>query len=113
MHIRFQRFTGLSSTADDQVAFTEAMSAAADDFDLTFFACPILPQQDGLAPLAISTSPSKRTADYLHSHYERLDPVITQALHDTEPFRWGFGLIARQLSSAQHELFTKLPSLEF
>ena len=45
MRIRFQRFTDLSSTADDQVPFAEAMSAAADDFDLTFFACPILLQQ--------------------------------------------------------------------
>ncbi len=85
MHIRFQRFTGLSSTADDQVAFTEAMSAAADDFDLTFFACPILPQQDGLAPLAISTSPSKRTAHYLQSHYEQIDSVVEQALRCLAP----------------------------
>jgi len=84
MHIRFQRFTGLSSTADDQIAFTEAMSAAADNFDPTFFACPIRPQQEGLAPLAIYTSPSKRTAHYLQSHYEQIDSVVEQALRCLE-----------------------------
>lgn len=43
----------------------------------------------------------------MHSHYERLDPVIAQALQNPEPFRWGLGITARQLSSAQHDLFSE------
>jgi DNA-binding CsgD family transcriptional regulator len=40
----------------------------------------------------------------LKNRYERFDPVITQALQDTEPFQWGLDLSTGILSRPQREL---------
>jgi hypothetical protein len=61
--------------------------------------------QQGGAPQLISTYPSTWTAHYLKNQYERFDPVITQALEDTEPIQWGLNSRASILSRPQRELF--------
>lgn len=81
------------------------MANAAAAMDLSCFAYLAMPARPTNEPLVISTYPADWVAHYLQSRYERLDPVITEALQNPEPFRWGLGLAARQLSSAQRELF--------
>lgn len=107
MHRVYQRFIDLLSSAGDAEGYSKAMATAAAALDLSCFAYLALPCRLSREPLVISTYPADWVTHYLHSHYERLDPVITQALQNPEPFRWGFGLAARQLSSAQHELFSE------
>lgn len=112
MHRIFQRFIDRLSSAEDADGFSEAMAVAATALDLSCFGYLALPNRQGKRLLVISTYPASWVAHYLCGHYERLDPVIAQALRSPEPFRWGsdFGLCSRQISSAQHEL---LPSSEF
>jgi LuxR family transcriptional activator of conjugal transfer of Ti plasmids len=81
MHRVFQRFIDLLSSADDVESFSKA--------------------------IIISTYPADWLTHYSHRHYERLDPVVAQALLSPEPFQWGSGAMARQLSSAQFELFSE------
>lgn len=81
---------------------TAGHSAAMDLSCLAYLARPCRLSRE---PLVISTYPTDRVTRHLHSRYERLDPVITQALQNPEPFRWGPSLTPRQLSSAQHGLF--------
>lgn len=104
MHRVFQRFIDLLSEAGDAEGFSEAMAAAATAMDLSCFAYLALPLGQGKKPLVISTYPVDWVTHYLHHRYERLDPVIMEALLTPEPFRWGLGLAAVQLSPAQNEL---------
>src|SRR5882724_4408812 len=105
MHRVYQTFIDLLSSAEDAEGFSKAMANAAATMDLSCFAYLALPRRPSKEPLIISTYPAGWVTHYLHSHYERLDPVVTQALQSPEPFRWGLGLVARQLSSQQQELF--------
>jgi LuxR family transcriptional activator of conjugal transfer of Ti plasmids len=105
MHRIYQRFIDLLSSAEDVKGFSIAMAATAAAMDLSCFAYLALPRKQSREPLLISTYPADWVTHYLNRHYERLDPVIAQAVQNPEPFRWGSGLIARQLSSAQQELF--------
>jgi DNA-binding CsgD family transcriptional regulator len=105
MHRVFQGFIDLLSRAGDAEDFSKTMAIAATAMDLSCFAYLALPSRLSKEPLLISTYPADWVAHYLRSHYERLDPVVTQALQSPEPFRWGLDLTASQLSSAQHELF--------
>jgi DNA-binding CsgD family transcriptional regulator len=105
MHRVFQRFIDLLSSAGDAEDFSKAMATTATAMDLSCFAYLALPCSLRKEPLVISTYPANWVTHYLHSHYERLDPVIAQTLQNPEPFRWGLDLTANQLSSAQHELF--------
>ena len=41
------------------------------------------------------------TDHYLRQHYERVDPVIVDALKTTEPFEWGCEFEAKSLSKSQ------------
>lgn len=104
MHHIFQRFIDLLSSAGDAGGFSQAMATAATAMDLSCFAYLALPCKLSKEPLVISTYPANWVAHYLDRRYERLDPVIAQALQTPEPFRWGLGSTARQLTSAQHEL---------
>jgi LuxR family transcriptional activator of conjugal transfer of Ti plasmids len=105
MHRVYQTFIDLLSTAGDAEGFSKAMATAAAAMDLSCFAYLALPRRQSREPLVISTYPADWVTHYLHNHYERLDPVITQALQNPEPFRWGLALTAKQLSPAQHKLF--------
>lgn len=105
MHRVYQSFIDQLSSAGDTESFSKAMATAAAAMDLSCFAYLALPCRVRRKPLVISTYPSDWIAHYLRSHYESLDPVVAQALHNPEPFRWGLGLPSAQLSSAQHKLF--------
>ncbi len=105
MHRVFQRFIDHLSSAEDAAAFSEAMAVVATSLDLSCFAYLALPSRLSKKPVVISTYPANWVAHYVRNHYERLDPVILQALQNPEPFQWGLGLSTTRLSSAQNELF--------
>ena len=105
MHRVFQTYIDRLSESTDAVALRESMVEATQALDLSCFAYLRISEQKGGAPQLISTYPSTWTAQYLKSRYERFDPVITQALGDTEPFQWGLNSGKSILSRPQRELF--------
>ncbi len=54
-----------------------------------------------MRPKLISNYRVAWTDHYLREHYERVDPVIVQALTATEPFEWGQEFTAKRLSKPQ------------
>lgn len=105
MHRIFQNYIDRLSESADVTALRDSMAEATRALDLSCFAYLRISGRNGGAPQLISTYPSTWTAQYLRNHYERFDPVITQALTDTEPFQWGLNLRASPLSRPQRELF--------
>ena len=80
------------------------MSVTAAALDLSCFAYLGLPRQPQGKPRLITTYPEEWTAHYLRSRYERIDPVITQALQSPEPFQWGVDLPSSFGSPEQQRL---------
>ncbi|UPJ47894.1 autoinducer binding domain-containing protein [Bradyrhizobium sp. 200] len=107
MHRIFQTFIDLLSGADDADAFAETMAITATALDLSCFAYLALPQGPRRKPLIISTYPRNWVTHYVHSHYERLDPVIMQALKSPEPFQWGADISNRLIAPAQQEFLNE------
>ncbi|MDN5005505.1 LuxR family transcriptional regulator [Bradyrhizobium sp. GCM10027634] len=107
MHRIFQRFIDLLSSAEDAGSFSDAMAITATALDLSCFAYLALPYQPDKQPLVISTYPANWVAHYLRNHYERFDPIVTQALQNPEPFRWGADISTRDVSSVQQELLNE------
>lgn len=105
MHRIFRTYIDRLSESTDATALRESMIEAAQALELSCFAYLCLPGRKGGSPQLISTYPSTWTTRYLNNRYERFDPVITQALGDTEPFQWGLNLKASGLSRPQRELF--------
>lgn len=103
MHRVFQRFIDHLSKAGDADAFSESLAFTATALDLSCFAYLALPDRQGKNPLIISTYPGNWVAHYTRNHYERLDPVITHALENPEPFRWGSDVSSGTISPAQRE----------
>lgn len=101
MHHIFRSFIdGLAASrdADDlRTVFAEASTA----LDLNRFAYLSMQPRRGDAPELISNYPVAWTDHYLRDHYERIDPVIVEALAATEPFEWGQEFTARRLSEPQ------------
>ncbi|WP_050418931.1 LuxR family transcriptional regulator [Bradyrhizobium tropiciagri] len=87
-----QNFADHLSIARGDSDFSEAMAVTAAALDLQCFAYLALPRRRSGKPHIISTYPVAWTSHYLHSRYERLDPIIVRALGSPEPFRWGAGL---------------------
>lgn len=110
MYRIFQTFIDGLAEGADEAAFNDAMSQAAAALELSCFAYLCLPQRRSDKARLISTYPTPWTAHYLDRHYERLDPVIRQALRVTEPFEWGNGIAPARLSTAQHQLFEEAAS---
>lgn len=81
------------------------MTEAALALDLSCFAYLCVPSQSNMEPQHITTYPPNWTAHYLQNHYERLDPVIAEALSSPEPFDWGLEVRPRRLSKSQQQLF--------
>jgi LuxR family transcriptional activator of conjugal transfer of Ti plasmids len=102
MHRLFQTFVDRLSNAPDSEALRDAMANAAAALDLSCFAYLTIPHHPRANPKLISNYPSAWTTHYLEHHYERLDPVIAQALSHPEPFEWGIGFGP---SGPQRELF--------
>jgi LuxR family transcriptional regulator, activator of conjugal transfer of Ti plasmids len=103
MHLVFQAFIdGLvdSVTPDDLRCVLGAASAA---LDLNCFAYLLLSNRQHQRPTLVSNYPLTWTDHYLRQEYQRVDPVIIQALATPEPFEWGgeFGHWAH-LKAATH-----------
>jgi LuxR family transcriptional regulator, activator of conjugal transfer of Ti plasmids len=105
MHRIFQNFVDRLSSASDTNALRDAMAKAAAALDLSCFAYLSISSRSGAAPRLMSTYPSAWTKQYLQSHYERVDPVIIQALSHPEPFEWGLGIGSIALSGPQRQMF--------
>jgi LuxR family transcriptional regulator, activator of conjugal transfer of Ti plasmids len=100
MHRIFQTFIDGLAESSDESAFCDAMSKAASALELSCFAYLRLPHRVNDEARLISTYPPAWTAHYLTRHYERVDPVIRQALEGTEPFEWGNSISSWGLSDA-------------
>lgn len=105
MHRIFQNFIDRLSSAANAEALRDAMAEAAAALDLSCFAYLTVEHRPGATPSLISTYPSTWTSHYLLNHYERLDPVVTQALSSPEPFDWGLDIGSMPLSRSQQQLF--------
>ncbi|MBR0766524.1 LuxR family transcriptional regulator [Bradyrhizobium japonicum] len=104
MHRTFQNFIDLLASSETTADLTKAMTAAANDLDLSCFAYLALPTKWGGKPRLISTYPVAWTSHYLRSRYELVDPVIVQALQTVEPFQWGLGIQSGRMISIQRQL---------
>ncbi len=104
MHRIFQNFIDLLASADSAADFAQALTAAANDLELSCFAYLALPGKLQGKPYLISTYPEEWTSHYLRSRYELVDPVITQALQSAEPFQWGIGAQSKLSSPVQQQL---------
>jgi LuxR family transcriptional regulator, activator of conjugal transfer of Ti plasmids len=104
MHRLFQNFVDDLLGAMGREALRDAMANAAAALDLSCFAYLSIPHKAGSAPQLISTYPSDWTTYYLQNRYERVDPVIIQALGSPEPFEWGLGIGSTPPSELQREL---------
>lgn len=104
MHSVYQTFIDRLVEGVTAAELKTGMEEASRALDLTCFAYLRLSRQNNDPPLLIATYPPSWTAQYLNNHYESFDPVINQALKDTEPFEWGLNS-ASKLSRSQQELF--------
>jgi hypothetical protein len=86
VHRIFQTFINRLSVSEDTPNLRDVMAEAAAAIDLSCFAYLSMPSRRNESPLLISTYPVAWTNNYIQSHYERLDPVIDQALLSLEPF---------------------------
>jgi LuxR family transcriptional regulator, activator of conjugal transfer of Ti plasmids len=101
MHRLFQAFIeGLaeSVTAED---LHHVLGSASAALDLSCFAYLLLPADRRKQPTLISNYPVTWTDHYLRQRYERVDPVIIEALATSEPFEWGHELAPRHLRRPQ------------
>jgi DNA-binding CsgD family transcriptional regulator len=101
MYRVFQAFIDGLADSGDIDRFRTVLANAGAALDLTCFAYLSLPSRRGDTPELITNYPVEWTDHYLREHYERVDPVIVQALSATEPFEWGQGFTARGLSKPQ------------
>ncbi|WP_315986374.1 LuxR family transcriptional regulator [Bradyrhizobium sp. Bra78] len=105
MHRIFQRFVDRLSSSPSPDVLHQIMDEAATALGLSCFAYLSVPQRPSAEAHLISNYPSAWTTQYLKSHYERFDPVITRALGHPEPFEWGLEIGSMARSKAERELF--------
>jgi LuxR family transcriptional activator of conjugal transfer of Ti plasmids len=105
MHRVFQKFIDHLSAAESEADFSELMANTAAALDLSCFAYLALPSAGSGKPGLISTYPTQWTSHYLRNNYERIDPVIREAIKAREPFRWGVDLPFQHSSQTQRRLF--------
>src|SRR5258708_8272758 len=110
MHRVFQTFIDRLSESVNLDSFRDTMADVGMALDLKYFAYLSLPHRRGDKPHLISTYPSDWTTHYLRNRYERLDPVIIQALAGPELFQWGPGIHLKKISTAQYELLDEASS---
>jgi hypothetical protein len=89
MHRVFQAFIDGLAAGGDAERLRSVLADAGAALDLSCFAYLSMPARRGDAPELISNYPVEWTDHYLREHYERVDPVIVDALKTTEPFEWG------------------------
>lgn len=101
MHRVFQAFIDGLAAGGDAERLRTVLADAGAALDLSCFAYLSMPARRGDAPELISNYPVEWTDHYLREHYERVDPVIVDALKTTEPFEWGREFEANSLSKPQ------------
>jgi DNA-binding CsgD family transcriptional regulator len=101
MHRVFQAFIDGLAASNDAERFRRVLAEAGAALDLSCFAYLSMPPRRGDLPELISNYPVEWTDHYLREHYERVDPVIVDALKTTEPFEWGLEFEAKSLSKRQ------------
>ena len=102
MHRVFQAFIdGLLAASGDIERLRTVLANAGSALDLSVFAYLSMPSRRGDTPELISNYPVDWTDHYLREHYERVDPVIVEALTATEPFEWGQEFTGKRLSKPQ------------
>ena len=104
MHHIFQSFIDGLANSTDAADLQRTMAKAGAALDLSCFAYLSLPSRRLDRPQLISTYPMKWTDHYLEQRYERVDPVIVEALATPEPFEWGHEFSSKPLSKSQHAL---------
>jgi len=104
MHRLFQDF--IDGLADSVAAedLHRVLGRASAAFNLSCFAYLSLPAGRHQRPTLISNYPMAWTDHYLRQRYERVDPVIIEALATPEPFEWGHELASRHLRNPQRLL---------
>jgi LuxR family transcriptional activator of conjugal transfer of Ti plasmids len=107
MHHIFRNFIEGLSNALDAHGFRDVMAGAAVALDLSCFAYLSIPRHPRSKPTLITNYPLAWTEHYLQCHYESLDPVITRALCNPEPFKWGLGTGTVGETKPQQELFAE------
>ena len=110
MHRIFQNFIDHLAESSDVETLRSGMADTAAALDLNCFAYLLVPSKPNGKPQHITTYPPNWTAHYLQNHYERLDPVIAEALSNTEPFNWGLDAGSIRLSRSQQQLFDEAAS---
>jgi DNA-binding CsgD family transcriptional regulator len=105
MYRAFQTFVDRLTESSDLLSLEESMAEVSAALHLSHFAYLALPAEHADAPVLISNYPAPWTAYYMRRRYERLDPVIVQAVRDTQPFRWGLGAAPRTQSETERDLF--------
>jgi LuxR family transcriptional regulator, activator of conjugal transfer of Ti plasmids len=98
MHRVFQAFIDGLAAGGDAERLRSVLADAGAALDLSCFAYL---SRRGDAPELISNYPVEWTDHYLREHYERVDPVIVDALKTIEPFEWGCEFEAKSLSKPQ------------
>jgi DNA-binding CsgD family transcriptional regulator len=94
-------YSKLLLMASPPAAMPTVLAEASAALDLSCFAYLALPSRKGDAPELISTYPVEWTDHYLRQSYERLDPVVVNALATPEPFEWGHEFPSTRLSKPQ------------
>ncbi|MET3304452.1 helix-turn-helix transcriptional regulator [Bradyrhizobium diazoefficiens] len=105
MRLVFQAFVDRLVESKDAKGLGDGLAETAAALNLCCFAYLSLPRAPGALPLLISNYPATWTSYYLQRQYERIDPVIMQALRYPGPFRWGLGVGLAASSDPERELF--------
>lgn len=105
MRLVFQAFVDRLIESRNSEDLRKAMAETAASLDLCCFAYLSLYGTPSNPPTLISSYPSGWTSHYLQKQYERVDPVIIQALRHPAPFSWGLGIGPSASSESERELF--------
>jgi LuxR family transcriptional activator of conjugal transfer of Ti plasmids len=101
LHQVFRAFIDGLAASGDAESLRTVLAEAGAALDLSCFAYLSLPSRRSDTPELISTYPIKWTDGYLRQRYERIDPVIVEALATPEPFEWGHEFPSKHLSKPQ------------
>jgi LuxR family transcriptional activator of conjugal transfer of Ti plasmids len=82
----FQEFTDALQTADDEAGFERIARRITEGLGFRWFA--YLRLSDDL-PTLLSSYPRSWTDRYFDLGYQKIDPVVRRARHETELFNWG------------------------
>lgn len=105
MRRTFQAYVDRLMECQEEGELRQSMADTAAALDLSCFAYLALPNELTDTPVLISNYPTIWTTHYVQMRYERLDPVIVQALREPEPFQWGLGFGPVENSAAGQQVF--------